>query len=1140
MTDPAFDEVDALLDQVLSAPDAEWTASLAAVCRDNPEHARALEQRFRGLEQHGVIEPRPRALPGHGSTFGDYRIAGVLGHGAMGVVFDAVHEPSGEAVALKVLRPELVDEPKASRRFEQEGELARQVDHPNLCRVVATGTVEGAPFLAMQRVVGETLADRVARARRHGRAPDTSGKLIALATKVARGLGSLHAAGLVHRDVKPANVLVTDAGEPLLCDFGLAWSSEAASLTGTGAVLGTPAYMAPEQVRSEGDVTPRTDVYGFGATLYELLTSRPPFEAAQREELYRRILTAEPEHVRRANPAVSTALATIVGCCLEKDPRRRYADGNALADDLERARTGAAIVARPPSAARRVLRSIRRHPAVASLLLAAVIALAGATVFAWQKQRETELNAMLVSSFAERLAGKNPIVAAAAARDAFRTVQDGATRSALVATLPGLHQADEVTGRRLCGWAAELPNRKLVRTLAGFGPRLARSRSIAGTWDEVVNHGGHYGAVSASGSHYATATGRFPTPRLFDASSVEIALPVMDPPIRLDTGPILRPLTVMDFDRDRLFVGDVHGRVTVFSLAGELVDRWQAHPRGRIRHLEVLPDGRVVTVAIAQEDGGRNEDYDNRLLGVRISSPADPEGSALYDEAGARVLRAAAAGDGSRLFVAIGTGHERRKRILVLPTGGSPPRFVELPSVQGRIPDFVTALAADADGGHVVVGTGGRKMTYLLQRDERAEGGYRVIPIGALATQAMSATFAPPDSETRAAFAVGAWGGRIHVFTADGHEMLTLQGHEQAVAQLQFVARGTELVSASWDGSVQRWRMALPDLPVAKAANPVSAAAWLPDGRGFVATTRDGMTLLDRDGREVATVPIGRGGGLVTFAVSPPGHPRAAGASVIASNRERGAASLWAYERGTATTLRELGLAGSRVTEPHACAFTADHHLVVGANQRLLLLDPDGATAAESAFGKSHDDPESLAVSPTGLIACAGDSDVRLWRRETDASGTDRLVMQGKPIPFAARANAVAVSPGEDSLLIGLGNGRVVLRDLATGRQRLIGRHDGQVRAVDFSAAGDLILSAGGDGSVRVWSIAGEPWVDLPHAGVVHAAAFSPDGNHVLTASSDQTARIWPIRDGELLRIVDDLLFREPTAAERNQAFGRR
>jgi serine/threonine-protein kinase len=366
-----------LLDEVLAAPDAQWQATLEALCARFPEHADALRRRFACLHDHGVIPAPLRALP-HGSVFGDYELGAILGHGAMGVVFDAVHRPTGEPVALKVLRPELLDETKAQQRFRHEAEVAARLDHPHLCRVRDAGSVEGTPFLAMQRIVGDTLADRILRARRHGKAaaPSVLG-LVQLIEKIARGLGHLHAQGLVHRDVKPGNILVTAAGEPVLCDFGLAWSSAAASLTRTGTALGTPAYMAPEQIRGEAEVTARADVYALGATLYESLALRPPFESVQREDLYRRILGDDADDVRKWNPAVPRALAVVVGCCLEKDPRRRYADGDALAEDLERLRAGRPVAARTPGVLRRLARTMRRHPVAASLLLAAALALAG-------------------------------------------------------------------------------------------------------------------------------------------------------------------------------------------------------------------------------------------------------------------------------------------------------------------------------------------------------------------------------------------------------------------------------------------------------------------------------------------------------------------------------------------------------------------------------------------------------------------------------------------------------------------------------------------------------------------------------------------------------------------------------------------
>jgi hypothetical protein len=201
----------------------------------------------------------------------------------------------------------------------------------------------------------------------------------ALFERVARALHVAHEAGLVHRDIKPANIMVTPGGEPVLMDFGLALEeSGRSSLTATGAIMGTPAYVAPEVVDGKiGAVDRRTDVYSLGVSLHEALAGRPPFEAPTRSELYHRILSSEAEDARRLNPAVPSDLAVVVATAMAKEPDRRYQTALDLAEDLRRVLSHEPIRARPAGPLVRLHRWSRRNPGLAASLAALVVALAG-------------------------------------------------------------------------------------------------------------------------------------------------------------------------------------------------------------------------------------------------------------------------------------------------------------------------------------------------------------------------------------------------------------------------------------------------------------------------------------------------------------------------------------------------------------------------------------------------------------------------------------------------------------------------------------------------------------------------------------------------------------------------------------------
>jgi len=306
-------------------------------------------------------KPPAREAP---RTFGQYELLAELGRGGMGVVYQARQKHLGRTVALKMVLASHLASAQQLRRFEAEGRAAASLRHANIVRLLDSGQVEGQPYLAMDYIAGENLA------RRLQRGPLDMDAAVRLVCDVARAVDYLHKQGIVHRDVKPSNILLDEDGQPYLTDFGLAKLLATDShLTGTGVAAGTPSYMAPEQAAGQpADVTPLCDVYSLGAVLYELLAGRPPFQAASAIDVLIQVLESEPVSPRHLNPAVPRSLATICLKCLEKQPAARYASAGALADDLERYLKGEEVEARSGGAVQRVRRWMRREPALASRL----------------------------------------------------------------------------------------------------------------------------------------------------------------------------------------------------------------------------------------------------------------------------------------------------------------------------------------------------------------------------------------------------------------------------------------------------------------------------------------------------------------------------------------------------------------------------------------------------------------------------------------------------------------------------------------------------------------------------------------------------------------------------------------------------
>lgn len=310
-----------------------------------------------------------RFLPG--ATIGGYQLQSLLGRGGMGSVYKAYHPGLQRTVALKTIRRSL-DDPSDQQRLYSEARAAAILQHPGIIAIYEVGEHDGQPFFSMEYVAGQTLAEFAAARPLPEQAAAT------LARQIAEALDYAHGMGVIHRDIKPSNVIVDASGQPRLADFGLARRLESDSkLTATGTVLGTPCYMAPEQARGElQDVGPLSDVYSLGATLYELLCGRPPFNAASPWEVLCQVLSAEPVSPRLLNPAVSRDLETICLKCLQKRPADRYPTAAALAEELGRFLRGEPILARPVSRVEHAWRWCRRNPKLASASAAALALLA--------------------------------------------------------------------------------------------------------------------------------------------------------------------------------------------------------------------------------------------------------------------------------------------------------------------------------------------------------------------------------------------------------------------------------------------------------------------------------------------------------------------------------------------------------------------------------------------------------------------------------------------------------------------------------------------------------------------------------------------------------------------------------------------
>ncbi|MFO0880027.1 MAG: serine/threonine-protein kinase [Gemmataceae bacterium] len=372
-------------------------------------------------QQAATLMGTPARAAGHIPAPTNYEILDELGRGGMGVVYKARQLSLDRVVALKMILAGSHAHPQEVARFFHEAEAIAAIGHPGIVQVFEFGTYDNLPFLVMEYCPQGTLAGRLVRTPLH---PTEAAQVVA---GIARAVQAAHEKGIIHRDLKPSNILLTEDGSPRITDFGLARRLEDEShLTRTGALVGTPSYMAPEQVQSSRLSGKPADVYALGAILYECLTGRPPFRGATAMETMQLVLTQEPVAVHQLQPRTPRDLETICHKALAKEPLRRYASAAEMADDLTRFLAGEPVHARPIGPIVRTWKWVRRRPGTSALLASVVLSLLGglaaSSAFAYlsrqheilARQREVEVRealeaaghtaVMLVSNVLEPLA----------------------------------------------------------------------------------------------------------------------------------------------------------------------------------------------------------------------------------------------------------------------------------------------------------------------------------------------------------------------------------------------------------------------------------------------------------------------------------------------------------------------------------------------------------------------------------------------------------------------------------------------------------------------------------------------------------------------------------------------------------------
>jgi WD40 repeat protein len=996
-----------------------------------------------------VLAAEPRPLP----RVPGYEILGLLGHGGMGVVYRARQLGLDRVVALKMILGGAFATDKSLARFHAEAQAVARLQHPNIVQIFEIGEVDGLPYFSQEHVEGGTLAAHL------DGTPAPPRRAAELCELLARAVQFAHERGVLHRDLKPANVLLTADGAPKIADFGLAKrledDSAAPPATETGLALGTPRYMAPEQLGPSAPggrrpVGPACDVYALGVILYELLTGRPLYTGDTPLDVLVRVLHEDPTPPRAYRPGVPTDLETICLKCLRKEPQGRYATAGELAEDLRRFQVGEPVRARAPSVLYRSGKFVRRHKGLVGAAVAiALILAAGITV--------TSL-AALSEAGARRRADENAQQAEVARREALLEAYQARLAAALAAlgddnVREAADQLEAVPqGRR--GWEWHYAASRLDDSLS-----VLRD---AGTSLVPCPAGQRFASVTEQGVCLWDAAGaRSGAPLTPDAPENLTAVTTPAGALVLAAESDAGPVCVLGEDgrlRQRLTLpGKTHMHAWAFDPAGtRLACAWITQRKTKEFALFDLATGLAVV---------RFAPIPEEIRGIAFS----PDGRRLATGGDDRLVRVWDAGSGDCLQTF--EGHA----------------------------GLVNSVAFRPDGAAVL----SCSVDQTFRQWDLASGkgiDERFGHVGQVGAAAYS-----PDGLW---IASGGADGTVRYWKASGGPAVTvLHGHTAPVIRLAFSPDGRRVASVSYNPIGRLWEARTWDGPGRGDPRALRDHTWYvypvaysPDGRTIASGSWDkDIRLWDAAAGQTRAVLRGHQHYVAGLAFSPD--------------------SRWLVSRGADSTIRVWDVATAKplavwqngplgyADAPHNIAVTPD-----GKRAACALLDklyfwdlPDGRAAGTWPLPTTT--ARSVQFSPDGSRVAVVDSspDVLVLSATTGE-------LQARLPGERGRVNAAAFSRDGTRLVSANGDRTVRLWDAATGEcLRTFAGHTDEVFAAVFHPDGSRIASAGRDRVIRIWGHAnGAELARLRgHTDYVFSLAFSPDGATLVSGSGDDSVRLW-------------------------------